>query len=202
MNANGADALRMALISYTQQTRQINLDGQAVVSAAHFGNKLWNFASYTIARVKEIEGDIKRPLPQDPTSLSFHDLSRMDLYILSRMAHVVDRTNKAFREMRLHDSTTAIRRVIVEDLCDVYVEYSKPILYGRDPDGKVGKGRGIGRGSKLILTFPLPSIRHGLFFAFKPILHSNLGKGHCRFWEYAWRPPCAFSTLLCLLSPR
>ncbi|KAJ2842186.1 hypothetical protein GGI22_007638, partial [Coemansia erecta] len=38
----GADALRFALILYTQQTQQINLSLDNVKASSHFCNKLWN----------------------------------------------------------------------------------------------------------------------------------------------------------------
>ncbi|RKP12841.1 tRNA synthetases class I-domain-containing protein, partial [Piptocephalis cylindrospora] len=139
MKANGADALRMALISYTQQTRQINLDGQAVVGATHFGNKLWNLASYTIGRAqgREKEEGKSNILPHSPNVLSLLELGPMDRYILSRTAETVERVNGAFLEMRLHEVTTALRRLVVDEICDVYVEYTKPILYCKDPEDQV-----------------------------------------------------------------
>jgi valyl-tRNA synthetase len=56
-------------------------------------------------------------------------LSLVDLYILSRLADTVSRAQDAFTTLRLHQATAAIRKFIWEDLCDVYLEFTKPVLY-------------------------------------------------------------------------
>ena len=57
-------------------------------------------------------------------------LSLVDRYILSRLADTVSRAQDAFTTLRLHEATTAIRNFVWEDVCDVYLEFAKPVLYG------------------------------------------------------------------------
>lgn len=44
------------------------------------------------------------------------------------MADTVDKVHTGFENYRLHDAADAVRRFIVEDVCDVYVEFSKATL--------------------------------------------------------------------------
>jgi valyl-tRNA synthetase len=48
----GTDALRFALVSYTSQGRDINLDIKRVVSYRHWCNKLWNATRCAALRTK------------------------------------------------------------------------------------------------------------------------------------------------------
>lgn len=50
------------------------------------------------------------------------------------MANTIDICQKGFETSRLFESTDALRRFIVEDVCDVYVEFSKSALNRSDLD--------------------------------------------------------------------
>ncbi|KAL0076429.1 tRNA synthetases class I-domain-containing protein [Phycomyces blakesleeanus] len=119
--ACGTDSLRFALVAYTQQTRQINLEMSNVIQTAHFCNKLWNLFKFGLGRLGPADG---RPMSQ----LSPAGLSLVNRYILSRMAETVRQCQTGFESYRLFDATDALRRFIVEDVCDVYVEFSKAAL--------------------------------------------------------------------------
>ncbi|CAO3700745.1 unnamed protein product [Rhizopus stolonifer] len=118
----GTDSLRFALIQYTQQSRQINLDISNVVQTSYFCNKLWNLFKFGLNK-----------LEQDPMQADF-DLSQgsqltlVNKFILSRMADTVSKCQSAFENHRLFEATDALRRFVVEDVCDVYVEFSKATL--------------------------------------------------------------------------
>ena len=49
----GADALRFALVSYTSQGRDINLDIKRVVSYRYWCNKLWNAIRFAMMNLGE-----------------------------------------------------------------------------------------------------------------------------------------------------
>ncbi|KAJ8652934.1 valine-tRNA ligase [Lichtheimia ornata] len=124
--ACGTDALRYALIAYTQQNRQINLDINNVVQTSHFCNKLWNLFKFGFGRFEKdgyTKGDIAPISSSDASQLSL-----VNRFILSRMADTVDKVHTGFENYRLHDAADAVRRFIVEDVCDVYVEFSKATL--------------------------------------------------------------------------
>lgn len=127
----GTDSLRFALIQYTQQSRQINLDISNVVQTSYFCNKLWNLFKFGLSKFE-----------QDPILASFdlssnNQMSLVNRFILSRMADTVSRCQSAFENHRLFEATDALRRFIVEDVCDVYVEFSKSALNRSEHHDKV-----------------------------------------------------------------
>ena len=122
--------MRFALVQYTQQSRQINLDISNVVQTSHFCNKLWNLFKFGLPRLQQPDLDLTlRDVDLKSTSL-------VNRYILSRMANTIEACQKGFETSRLFESTDALRRFIVEDVCDVYVEFSKSALNRSDLDAQ------------------------------------------------------------------
>ncbi|KAG0181230.1 hypothetical protein DFQ29_008933 [Apophysomyces sp. BC1021] len=117
----GTDSLRFALIAYTQQTRQINLDMSNVVQTSYFCNKLWNLFKFGLGRLDNSHS-------QNAFLPHTSGLSLANRYILSRMADTVTKCHNGFESYRLFEAADALRRFIVEDVCDVYVEFSKATL--------------------------------------------------------------------------
>ncbi|XP_013380246.1 valine--tRNA ligase [Lingula anatina] len=123
----GTDALRFALCSYTSQGRDINLDVLRVQGYRFFCNKLWNATRFALSGLGE---DFK---PEATLKLSGRE-KLMDKWILSRLSYAVDMCNKGFKEYDFPTTTTAIYNFWLYELCDWYLEYLKPILYGEDKD--------------------------------------------------------------------
>lgn len=119
--------MRFALVQYTQQSRQINLDISNVIQTSYFCNKLWNLFKFGLSRLQEPQIDLTLDIDLQNTSL-------VNRFILSRMANTIDICQKGFETSRLFESTDALRRFIVEDVCDVYVEFSKSALNRSDLD--------------------------------------------------------------------
>ncbi|KAE8983535.1 putative valine--tRNA ligase, cytoplasmic [Phytophthora rubi] len=124
----GADALRFTLASYLQQGRQINMDVQRVVSYRHFCNKVWNAVRYALPLLEAdtSAGTDKRA----DLSHMRDDMTLADRWIMSRLAGVVSEVNNGIAGNQLATSVAAIQRFFVQELCDVYIEFSKPVLYG------------------------------------------------------------------------
>lgn len=122
----GTDSLRFALIQYTQQSRQINLDISNVIQTTHFCNKLWNLFKYGLNKLDENNIDYK--------SIDKDQLSLVNRFILSRMANTVSKCQTSFANFRLFEAADALKRFVVEDVCDVYVEFSKSVLNPHNED--------------------------------------------------------------------
>ncbi|KAI7856089.1 tRNA synthetases class I-domain-containing protein [Circinella umbellata] len=124
----GTDSLRFALIAYTQQSRQINLDMSNVIQTSHFCNKLWNLFKFGFGRFDKDGSPNNRSTEVLQDLANNTKLSLVNRFILSRMADTVAKCIDGFENYRLHEAADAVRRFIVEDVCDVYVEFSKATL--------------------------------------------------------------------------
>ncbi|TYZ57657.1 hypothetical protein PybrP1_012510 [[Pythium] brassicae (nom. inval.)] len=133
----GTDALRFTLASYLQQGRQINMDVQRVVSYRHFCNKVWNAVRYALPLL-EPSAEQQQQQQQATTAPSrATDLKELrssmglaDRWIMSRLAHAVISANRGIESNHLAASVASLQRFFVQELCDVYIEFSKPVLYG------------------------------------------------------------------------
>ncbi|KAJ8299980.1 hypothetical protein KUTeg_021499 [Tegillarca granosa] len=79
----GTDALRFALLAYTSQGRDINLDVLRVQGYRFFCNKLWNAAKFALNAL----GDNFKPCSQ--RKLTGKE-TQMDIWILSRLSQAVE----------------------------------------------------------------------------------------------------------------
>ncbi|RIA84259.1 tRNA synthetases class I-domain-containing protein [Glomus cerebriforme] len=136
IKACGTDSLRFSLISYTQQTRQINLDISNVVSSKNFCNKIWNLFKFAHERFNSLNHTtiIHTTKSVSLLSKSTKYLSLVDKYILSKLANSVIYAQNGFQKLELHEVTDALRNFIIGDLCGVYLEFVKPVLYGQHGD--------------------------------------------------------------------
>ncbi|CAI2164681.1 3742_t:CDS:10 [Funneliformis geosporum] len=132
IKACGTDSLRFSLISYTQQTRQINLDISNVVSTRNFCNKIWNLFKFAYDRFDSLNHVVSLYKTSSASSLCAYTdhLSLVDRYILSKMANTIVYAQNGFQKMALHEVTDTLRNFIVGNLCGVYLEFVKPVLYG------------------------------------------------------------------------
>lgn len=96
----GADALRFALISYTSQSGDINLDIKRVVAYRHWCNKLWNAIRFAMLN-----------LPNDFAPSANLDVSNYPMacrWVLSRLSHTVQAAIEKFHAYDLGAATQAI----------------------------------------------------------------------------------------------
>jgi len=61
-------------------------------------------------------------------------LSLVDRYILSKMAKTIIYAQNGFQKFELHEVTDTLRNFIIGNLCGVYLEFVKPVLYGKQGD--------------------------------------------------------------------
>ncbi|KAF9990633.1 hypothetical protein BGZ75_000831 [Mortierella antarctica] len=148
IKASGADALRFALVASTQQSRQINLDLSNVTSAQHFANKLWNVSAFY--KTRQIDAhhlssvSAETVLAHGLTELRKNSPSSFSLaerFIMSRLADTVVKANAGMEKLEPSATTEVLRKFIIQDLCDVYVEFIKPTLFAGDQVSKENKPR-------------------------------------------------------------
>jgi valyl-tRNA synthetase len=120
----GADALRFGLLAYTVQGRDVNLDIKRVVGYRQFCNKIWNAFKFTMTYVKDFTpfaGMLEYVL-QSPQA------QPRDLWILSRLNATVAETDSAMTTYLFGNATSALHSFFLYDVCDVYLEISKPVF--------------------------------------------------------------------------
>ncbi|XP_066593699.1 valine--tRNA ligase-like isoform X2 [Prorops nasuta] len=117
----GTDALRFALCAYTTQGRDINLDILRVQGYRFFCNKLWNATKFALMFL----GNFK--FPSDYFVLTDEE-SNVDLWILSRLSYAVNTCDNALANYDFALATTACYNLWLYDVCDVYLEYLKPVF--------------------------------------------------------------------------
>ena len=61
----------------------------------------------------------------------------MDRWILSRLSSAITDCNKGFSEYDFPLITTSLYNFWLYELCDVYLEYLKPVVYGDGEETKV-----------------------------------------------------------------
>lgn len=124
----GADALRFALVAYTAQSVNINLDIQRVVGYRQWCNKLWNVIRFAMTN---LGSDFVPSATITPSSLP---LSCQ--WILSVLNKAIDKTVKALESYQFSDATTSLHSWWLYELCDVFIEVIKPTMFGNDEAAK------------------------------------------------------------------
>ena len=120
----GADALRMTLLSYSPQSRRIALSIKRIEGYRNFANKLWNAARYALMNLDgtDARGGEARP---KVTALA-------NRWILSRLHAAIEAATTGVESYRLDDASGALYHFVWDELCDWYLELSKPLLASTD----------------------------------------------------------------------
>ncbi|KAJ2356434.1 hypothetical protein GGF43_002080 [Coemansia sp. RSA 2618] len=130
----GADALRLTLLVYTQQTQQINMSLDSVRASFHFCNKLWNTFRFVHMHATRLGVDIGQ-MEVKGGVLGFADIDRglltvFDRALVSRLHGMLETYHHAMSTYRLAVAAEAVRDFVQRDLCDRYIEVCKPALFG------------------------------------------------------------------------
>ncbi|KAI6173405.1 Valyl-tRNA synthetase [Aphelenchoides besseyi] len=115
----GTDALRFALLAYTRQSGDINLDVQRVFGYRNFCNKLWQGTRFTFM---QFGNDFK---PSTKFELTGSEIA-IDKWILSRLAHCVAQCEIGLSTYKFEQATQATYEFWFE-LCDFYLESVKGV---------------------------------------------------------------------------
>lgn len=114
----GVDALRFTLLSQDVKSHFVNFDVAMCHSNKLFCNKIWQSVKYmqlSYSKLKSIDDEI-----------THDDLTYFDKWILSRLAKMVEKVNTSMDDYDFHLATKAIRTLIYNEFCDVYLEATKP----------------------------------------------------------------------------
>jgi len=129
---SGADPLRMSLVDYMRQTRQIPFDVSRVDDFRKLAIKLLNIFKlfHHLRKLSTQPSNIE--IPQSITADLRGKLQLHDLYMLFHLRRTTKICNSAFETRTLHHATSALRTFIYDILGNMYVMYLKPELEAGD----------------------------------------------------------------------
>ncbi|MFO0561396.1 MAG: valine--tRNA ligase [Polyangiales bacterium] len=129
--AFGADAVRFYLATNPPQAKQIRLQLRQVERAKNFANKLWNATRFALPYLEPLRAE-----GADASLPPREAMSAADRWILSRLALAAKEVSDGLEGFRLDECTTAARRFFWDELCDWYLEITKPVFNGTDEQAK------------------------------------------------------------------
>ncbi|KAI8820771.1 tRNA synthetases class I-domain-containing protein [Fimicolochytrium jonesii] len=121
----GTDAMRFALLAYTSGASDINLDISRVEGYRKWCNKLWNATRFALMK---LGADYK---PRKDVALTGKE-SLADRWILAKLNQCIRKTNENLAQYNFMQATNALYQFWLYELCDVYLETTKPIIDGAD----------------------------------------------------------------------
>ena len=121
MDRFGTDAFRFALAAFTAQGRDVRMSEERIEGYKFFINKIWNAARFTQMNLKD---------DPDGVPVRPEDESLADRWVRARLAKTVAEESRGLDEYRFNDAAAAVYQFVWHELCDWYLELSKPVLYG------------------------------------------------------------------------
>ncbi len=119
----GADALRFTLVTGVSPGNDLRFIRDKVESFRNFANKIWNAARFTLMNLEDFDSD--------KGSLDEMNLTIADQWILSRYEFTVTELTRFLDRYDLGEGARVLYDFIWSELCDWYIEWIKPRLYGK-----------------------------------------------------------------------
>jgi valyl-tRNA synthetase len=120
--AIGTDALRFTFAALASYSRTINFDIKRAEGYKAFCNKLWNAARFVLMNLPE--GEIVAPAGAPVTEA--------ERWILTRLKQTLGEVEQHFVSYRFDHLAQALYEFTWNELCDWFLELSKPALNGDD----------------------------------------------------------------------
>jgi valyl-tRNA synthetase len=114
----GADATRFTLARGANPGSDVPVSEEWCQGSRNFCNKLWNATRFALMNGATVQGAL-------PTA---DELGAVDKWILSRLQHVTADVDEQFEHYEFAKVCDALYHFAWDDVCDWYVELSKPVL--------------------------------------------------------------------------
>ena len=140
--AMGSDALRFSLAAMTMPGRNIRISMERVEGYRNFINKLWNASRFSLMNLEGFDADRfgGTLLDGTPAADSANALDLPQRWILSRLQRVAAEVDSSFNEFRFSEAANALYHFVWGELCDWYIEMSKPSFRGEEQRRFVAQG--------------------------------------------------------------
>jgi len=120
----GCDALRFTLAALAAQGRDVKLAESRIEGYRNFGTKLWNAARYSEMNQCRFDRGF------DPARAAL----TVNRWIAASVAETATRVADAIEEYKFNDAAGTLYHFVWHTFCDWYLEFTKPILTGKDSD--------------------------------------------------------------------
>lgn len=127
INEYGADALRFTMAALTVQGRDIYLSTERIATYRLFMNKLWNASRFALINLEDVENGQK---------WNDNELLIQDKWILTRISQVTNDMTRLIDGYYFGESTRLLYDFTWGELCDWYLELSKPALRGDEGEAR------------------------------------------------------------------
>jgi valyl-tRNA synthetase len=117
----GADALRFTLAAGTVLGQDLVLQESSIEGHRNFINKIWNAVKFALGHAERL-GPAGRPPAEH--------LGRFDRWILGRARQVAGEVHGYLEQRRFNEACRVLYAFVWHELCDWYLEISKPMLFG------------------------------------------------------------------------
>jgi valyl-tRNA synthetase len=117
----GADATRFTLARGANPGSDVPISEEWVQGSRNFCNKLWNATRFALINGATTEGELPA------------DLSTVDRWVLSRLQSVIAEVDAQFAGYEFGKVCDTLYHFAWDDVCDWYVELSKPVLAAGGP---------------------------------------------------------------------
>ena len=128
----GADALRMTLAALSVQGRDILLSSTRIETYRFFMNKLWNAARFALMNLDDEVHEI------DIEQLHLHDK-----FILTRTQEMAQNVRSLIDSYDIGTAARSLYDFVWGDVCDWYLEMSKPALKGDEGEARRSTTAGV-----------------------------------------------------------
>ena len=128
----GADALRMTLAALSVQGRDILLSSTRIETYRFFMNKLWNASRFALMNLDDEVHEI------DVKNLHLHDK-----FILTRTQEMAKKVRELIDSYDIGPAARSLYDFVWGDICDWYVEMSKPALKGDEGEDRRKTSAGV-----------------------------------------------------------
>jgi valyl-tRNA synthetase len=157
----GADALRFSFLAHMHSGKDFKFSEQRTEGYRNFMNKIWNATRFALGALQDFEVPANgvKALPNKS------NLSSYDLWILGKLKQVEIAVEEGLEHDRFSDAATALYQFIWYEFCDWYIEFTKPIINGNNPDEK--------KATQLVLAQVLNRVMR-LLHPFTPFISEEL----------------------------
>lgn len=128
--ACGSDAMRLGLLSYTIQGRNINLDIKRVVGYRLFMNKLWNIFKFATSTFPE-------NFVPDPEFLNKKPNEFINRWIIHRMNKTIENVVQKLQKYEFGMTVQVLHEYWLHEVADTYLEAIKPVIRCADESAKI-----------------------------------------------------------------